>query len=286
MFGKSEKAEEKETAVQGMHMGWDEKKELYLKYFPAPSERKDSKECSCKRQEELGTADGEEVCIFCGNIHVRQYNQREIFICEDCRKQFISQRQEIFETIIQTQRSLEGLFNITLHKTPVLQYKEKWYKKILRQYRFDYNDEKDPFGFRKEWAEVDKREDEIVFNIYRGIPRTVLMLMAAVYMLDSYVDDEASGMLDLMIGIWKPLNRNTLMKWCGIHYMYLNGYTNFSSWQDRAVSRNKSYGGWCQLLGSPIASCHFTIPVLEDKLRRKRKVCKERERFIQKNMTK
>ncbi len=105
----------------------------------------------------------------------------------------------------------------------------------MRQYRFDYNDEKDPFGFRKEWAEVDKREDEIVFNIYRGIPRTVLMLMAAVYMLDSYVDDEARGMLELMIGIWKPLNRNTLMKWCGIHYMYLNGYTNFSSWQNRAV---------------------------------------------------
>lgn len=271
MLEKSE-GTEKEFASQRSDSSWDVKKDVYLKFFPAPSEMKGIKEHGQRGQTGSRNTDEKATCTYCGNIHVRQYNQREIFICEDCRKQFITERQELYETIIQTQKGLEALLNISISKTLVLKYKEKWYKDIWKQYRYDYNYEQDSFGLKKEWAEVDKTNKEIVFKVYKGLPKTVLMFMAAVYIFDDFIDEKDKGMLDLLIGIWKPLDRAALIKWYGIHYMYLNGYTSFCTWQDRTASQEKSYVGWCQFLGSPMGNSHFTITGLKDKLAKKRKI--------------
>ena len=55
-----------------------------------------------------------------------------------------------------------------------------------------------------------------------------------------------------------------MMKWCGLWYMYLIGYTDFCRWKARAELHDEEYKKWVEKFGTPLDNQREGILVLTD----------------------
>lgn len=231
-------------------------KERYLEYFP-PGMTGESMQTE---NEEANR----ETCVYCGSVHVRQYTQEAFQICEDCYAQLLGSRQEFTEVLQQTRKGLKQLMGISVDRDMSFVYKSNW----LQQYNRYFGKSKDRgSGFGQEFVKVQKAEKTIKFIVYERMPRQVFSYLTAGYIVGIFLDKKIHRLSGIMA--YRPM-KYAMMKWCALHYMYLNGYCNFCQWKEKAELEDVEYKELAEEMGFPSESGRIDmseiIDILNDKI--------------------
>ena len=206
-------------------------KERFLHYFPA-----DMKYLAMVNEEEKKD---KKTCIYCGSDHVRQYDQELCGVCEDCRAEFLDDKQEFENIFRQTQKNLKQLMEIPIDLNMGVIYRRNWFRKSKK--------EKDDFG--KGFVEVRKDEKTIMFIVQGMLPRSMFMYLISGYMIGIFLKQKIPQLPKS--DAYRPI-KYAMMKWGALHYMYLNGYTNFCRWKNLEETKDVEYKELTEKIGVPL----------------------------------
>lgn len=242
-------------------------KARYLKYFPV-SESGESPLTEEKREAETDR----KTCVYCGNIHVRQYTQEAFEICEDCYGQLLGSGQEFTDALWQTRRSLEQLMGISVDQSINVIYRRNW---LQRRKRYFGKAKDGGSGFGKDFVrQLRESEKEITFIVYERMPRFIFAYLTAGYMIGALLEKRVRRLSGYMA--YRPM-KYAMMKWCSLHYMYLNGYIDFCRRKEMAELEDVEYRELTEEIGFPTESRRRNMSEIADILNEKIDRMEERE---------
>lgn len=230
-------------------------KARYLQYFPPGK----SGESSQTEKEEAVR----ETCVYCGSVHVRQYTQEAFQICKDCYAQLLGSRQEFTEVLQQTRKGLKQLMGISIDRDMSFVYKSNW----LQQYKRYFGKSTDNgSGFGQEFVKIRKSEKAIKFIVYERMPRLVFSYLTAGYIVGIFLEKRVHRLSGIMA--YRSM-KYAMMKWCALHYMYLNGYTDFCQRKEKAELGDVEYKELTEEIGFPSESGKKDMAEIIDYLNKK-----------------
>lgn len=261
---------------EGYRINKKENKEIYLKYFPVEEGRKGLSEAKEKSK------DGQKTCIYCGSIHVPQHSQESYEVCGDCCAQLLCSKQEFEDALCQTRKSLEQLIDISIDRDVSVVYKRSWLQQRERYFskpkkekgssgmkkkRGSFGKRKEARdGFGKNFVGMQKSGKTITFIVYERMPRSIFAYLTAGYMIGAFLEKEIPSLSGTMA--YRPM-KYAMMKWCALHYMYLDGYMNFCQWKDREESEDVEYKELKEEIGSPLKNSRKDRTEILDVLKEK-----------------
>lgn len=218
-------------------------KELFLHYFPIDEDREYLKIEGAEEKADKKT------CIYCGSIHVRQYDWEFCGVCEDCRTEFLDDKQEFENALRQTQKNLKQLMAISIDSSIGVVYFKLW-KNLLQQggnYFRKSKEKRDNFG--KEFMGVRIEKKTITFIVHGMLPRSMFMYLISGYLFGFYLEKKIPKLSEYKV--YRPL-KYAIMKWGSLHYMYLSGYTNFCRWKNLDEQKDIEYKELTEKIGLPL----------------------------------
>ncbi len=244
-------------------MNINSNKALYLKYFPVHGEYTEVFIGNRDVMEEGDERDKGKNCIYCGSIHVRQYDSDNFLLCEECRAQIISREQEFADALCQVRGGLEALMDISIAYTLTVTCRRTWLQQSKRY--FGKKKEKSN-SFGKDFVRCQKSKTAITFIVYEGMPRSTFMYITAGYIIGFFLEENVPRLLEIMA--YRPM-KYAVMKWCALHYMYINGYTDYCQWKAWKESGDSEYNEWVEELGEPLKNCSVNNKDILNRIKKK-----------------
>lgn len=218
-------------------------KELFLHYFPIDEDREYLKIEGAEEKADKKT------CIYCGSIHVRQYDWESCGVCEDCRKELLDNNQEFENELRQAQKNLKQLMEISIDFNMEVVYWKFWRNLLQQGEKYFRKSREQRDGFGKKFMEVRIEKRTITFIVHGMLPRSLFIYLITGYMVGIYLKKKIPKLSEYEV--YRPL-KYAIMKWGALHYMYLSGYTNFCRWKNLDEQKDIEYKELTEKIGLPL----------------------------------